>query len=375
MTKEIYQQLARHLDDLPGGFPSTESGVELRILRRLFTPEQAELALRLTLIPEEPRVVARRAGIDTVAATRRLEEMAKQGLILRMEPENGDKPFQYMAAQFVIGIWEFHVNDLDIALIKDMNEYMPTLSEEIWKVPQLRTIPVGRSISVQTEVLPYEKAEELVRAQEKILVAPCICRREHTMSGHGCDKPEETCLVFGIGMDYYKRNGIGRVIDQREALGILEKANEAGLVLQPGNSQELMNICCCCGCCCQVLKAFKRREKPASMAATAFIVNTNPDTCSGCETCIDRCQMEALRIENDQVVLNKDRCIGCGLCVSTCPTESLTLVRKPESEQLTVPKDVEKAAIQLGKARGKLGPGKMISMLVKSKVDRLLAAR
>ena len=201
MTKEIYQQLARHLDDLPGGFPSTESGVELRILRRLFTPEQAELALRLTLIPEEPRVVARRAGIDTVAATRRLEEMAKQGLILRMEPENGDKPFQYMAAQFVIGVWEFHVNDLDIALIKDMNEYMPTLSEEIWKVPQLRTIPVGRSISVQTEVLPYEKAEELVRAQEKILVAPCICRREHTMSGHGCDKPEETCLVFGIGMD------------------------------------------------------------------------------------------------------------------------------------------------------------------------------
>lgn len=375
MIEDIYQQLARHLDDLPGGFPPTESGVELRILRRLFTPEQAELALRLTLIPEEPRVVARRAGIDTVAATRRLEEMAKQGLILRMEPENGDKPFQYMAAQFVIGIWEFHVNDLDIALIKDMNEYMPTLSEEIWKVPQLRTIPVGRSISVQTEVLPYEKAEEIVRAQEKILVAPCICRREHTMSGHGCDKPEETCLVFGIGMDYYKRNGIGRVIDQREALDILEKANEAGLVLQPGNSQELMNICCCCGCCCQVLKAFKRREKPASMAATAFIVNTNPDTCSGCETCIDRCQMEALRIENDQVVLNKDRCIGCGLCVSTCPTESLTLVRKPESEQLTVPKDVEKAAIQLGKARGKLGPGKMISMLVKSKVDRLLAAR
>ena len=375
MIEDIYQQLARHLDDLPGGFPPTESGVELRILRRLFTPEQAELALRLTLIPEEPRVVARRAGIDTVAATRRLEEMAKQGLILRMEPENGDKPFQYMAAQFVIGIWEFHVNDLDIALIKDMNEYMPTLSEEIWKVPQLRTIPVGRSISVQTEVLPYEKAEEIVRAQEKILVAPCICRREHTMSGHGCDKPEETCLVFGIGMDYYKRNGIGRVIDQREALDILEKANEAGLVLQPGNSQELMNICCCCGCCCQVLKAFKRREKPASMAATAFIVNTNPDTCSGCETCIDRCQMEALRIENDHVVLNKDRCIGCGLCVSTCLTESLTLVRKPESEQLTVPKDVEKAAIQLGKARGKLGPGKMISMLVKSKVDRLLAAR
>ena len=374
MTEEVYQKLAKHLDNLPGGFPPTESGVELRILRRLFTPEQAELALHLTLISEEPRVVARRARTDIGEVARRLEEMAKQGLILRMEPENEGKPFQYMAAQFVIGIWEFHVNDLDLDLIKDMNEYMPTLSEEAWKVPQLRTIPVGRSISVQTGVLPYEKAEVMVRAQEKVLVAPCICRREHTMAGHGCDKPEETCLVFGVGMDYYRRNGIGRVIDQREALDILEKANEAGLVLQPGNTQELMNICCCCGCCCQVLKAFKRREKPASMAAAAFMAVTDPDTCSGCEICIDRCQMEALRIENNHVVLDKDRCIGCGLCVSTCPNESLTLVRKPDSEQLMVPKTMEKAAVQLGKVRGKLGPGNLISMLLKSKVDRLLAS-
>lgn len=375
MTDDIYQRLARHLDSLPGGFPPTESGVELRLLRRLFTSEQAELAPHLTLISEEPRVVARRAGMGTEEADRRLGEMAKEGLILRIEPERENQPFRYMAAQFVIGIWEFHVNDLDPEFIKDMNEYIPTLAEEAWKVPQLRTIPVGRSISVQNKVLPYEKAEEMVLSQEKLLVAPCICRREHTIAGHGCDKPEETCLIFGIGADYYKRNGIGRVIDQQEALDILEKANEAGLVLQPSNTQEVMNICCCCGCCCQVLKAFKRREKPASMTSTPFIASTNPDTCSGCETCVDRCQMEALQVMDEHVVLNADRCIGCGLCVSTCPTESLTLIRKPESEQLMVPKDMEKAAIQLGKARGKLGTGNLVSMLLKSKRDRLLAAR
>ncbi len=375
MIEEIYQKLAKHLDNLPGGFPPTESGVELRILRRLFTPEQADLSLHLTLIPEEPRVVARRAGIDIVAATRRLEEMAKHGLIYRIEPKNEDKPFQYMASQFVIGIWEFHVNDLDPELIRDMNEYMPALTKEALKITQLRTIPVSRSINIQTEVLPYEKAEEMIRTQKKILVAPCICRREHTMADHGCDKPEEACLIFGVAVDYYKRNGIGRVIDQQEALDILEKANEAGLVLQPGNSQKLINICCCCGCCCQVLKAYKRQGIPVSMAAAAFMVVTDPDTCSGCEICIDRCQMEALRIENDHVVLVKDRCIGCGLCVSTCPTESLTLVRKPESEQLMVPKTIEKAAIQLGQIRGKMSPGNLISMFLKSKLDRFLAAK
>ena len=330
--------------------------------------------MHLTLIAEEPCVVAGRAGSDVADTACRLEEMAKQGLILRMAPRRAGKPFQYMAAQYVIGIWEFHVNSLDPELIRDMNAYVPMLSEEAWKVPQLRTIPVGRSISVHTEVLPYEKAEEMVGTQDKILVAPCICRREQTITGHGCDKPEESCLVFGVGADYYQRNGIGRVIDQQEALDILERANEAGLVLQPGNTRELQNICCCCGCCCQVLKAYKRHEKPASMAAAAFVVTTNPDACIGCETCLDRCQMEALRIEMDHVVLDRDRCIGCGLCVSTCPADALTLIRRPESEQMKVPRDMVQAAIQLGKARGKLGSGKLISMLIKSKVDRFLAA-
>lgn len=375
MPENIYQKLARHLDNLPGGFPPTESGVELRIIQRLFSPDQAELALYLTLIPEEPGVVAHRAGIDAADAACRLEEMAKQGLILRLEPQSDGKPFQYMAAQYVIGIWEFHVNDLDPELIRDMNEYLPTLSEEAWKIPQLRTIPVGRSISVQTEALPYEKAEEMLGTQDKILVAPCICRREQAVAGHGCDNPVESCLVFGMGADYYQRNGIGRVIDQQEALDILERANEAGLVLQPGNARKLMNICCCCGCCCQALKAYKRHEKPAIMAAASFVAATDPDACIGCETCVDRCQMAALRIEMDHAVLDRDRCIGCGLCVSTCPAEALTLIRRPESEQLKVPKDIEQATIQLGKARGKLSTGKLISMVFKSKVDRLLAAR
>ena len=58
MAQDIYEKLAKHLDNLPGGFPRTPSGVEIRILRRLFTPDEAKLAVHLTLIPEEPRVVA-----------------------------------------------------------------------------------------------------------------------------------------------------------------------------------------------------------------------------------------------------------------------------------------------------------------------------
>ncbi|MEW5908712.1 MAG: 4Fe-4S binding protein [Thermodesulfobacteriota bacterium] len=369
MEKNVYFRLAEHLDNLPGGFPSTESGVEQRILRRLFTSEEAEMATFLTLIPETPRVVAKRAGISRQEAAKRLESMAKRGLILREEPEKG--PFRYLAAQYVIGIWEFHVNDLDEALIHNMKEYAPTLSKESMKIPQLRVIPVARSLTPQHKVLPHEMAEELARSQKKFSVGPCICRREHSLIGKGCKKPEETCLGFGLAADFKIRNGIGRKIDLEETLDILKKADENGLVLQPSNNKDALWICCCCGCCCQVLKAFKRHPKPNTLAATPFVAHINPETCESCGTCVERCQMEALKIDNGSISMNQDRCIGCGLCVSTCPTDSIALVRKPDRDQPQVYKDLVAMSIQQGKSRGKLTIGGLIKMAVKSKVDRI----
>ena len=372
---DVYQELAYHLDGLPGGFPPTESGVELRILRRLFTPEEAEMALHLTLLPEEPRVVARRAKLTSEEAASRLEDMAKKGLILRVESKKGQ--MTYMAAQYVVGIWEYQVNRLNPEIARDMGEYLPTLLnfDEWQKVPQLRTIPVTESIDSQLEVTSYERAEELVRSAKKIVVAHCICRRERRLMNEGCDKPLESCFVLGEGADYYERNGLGRVIDQQEALAFLQRANEVGLVLQPGNGKKASFLCCCCGCCCGVLRNIKRHPQPASIVSTPFIAIADPETCKGCGVCVKRCQMEALQLRDKKVALNVDRCIGCGLCVSTCPTGSLTLSRKRTSEQALVPGSYTQALINLARKRGKLRITNLITMLVKSGVDRLLAAR
>src|SRR5512136_2926011 len=126
MQLDVYQRLARHLDNLPGGYPATESGVELRILRRLFSPEEAELALYLTLLAEEPRVIARRAGIPAEDAASRLEGMAQKGLIYSIGSASTGP--LYMASQFVIGIWEYQVGRLTPELVRDFDEYLPTLS-------------------------------------------------------------------------------------------------------------------------------------------------------------------------------------------------------------------------------------------------------
>jgi Na+-translocating ferredoxin:NAD+ oxidoreductase subunit B len=370
-----YQRLAKHLDELPGGFPPAPDGIELRILRRLFTPQQAELAVHLTLIPEEAKVIARRAGISEAEAEERLAQMALDGLIYRLNLRSGAP--RYQATQFVIGIWEFQLNRLDEGLARDVEVYFNTMfNPDLWRrAPQLRTIPVGASLEMVNEVLPYEQAEQLVRQQKRIVVAPCICRKERKIVGEGCDKELETCLTFGGGAEFYRRNGLGREISVDEALQILETANNQGLVLQPSNSQKVTNICCCCGDCCGVLLQLKRHPRPADIVSSAFVAQADTDLCAGCGTCETRCQMDAISLPEGEVVLKQERCIGCGLCVSTCTTGALTLQRKPQAQQPQVPGTYAEAMMNLGRERGKLGVTDLAKMAIQSKVDRLLALR
>ncbi|MDR3567757.1 MAG: 4Fe-4S binding protein [Syntrophobacteraceae bacterium] len=352
----VYEKLRHHLDSLPGGFPATENGVEIRILKRLFTPEEAEIAPFVGMKLEPAEAIARKAGMDTDKVDALLHSMARRGLIFSIETVG--RPHVFMAAQFVVGIWEYHVNDLDKDFVKDMQEYSPVLFREAFgPLPQLRTIPVGKSIQAGMEVLPHEQAEELVRKQSKFLVAPCICRREHELSGGGCQKLMDGCLVFGWGADYYERNGLGRLITLEETLEILRKADEEGLVLQPGNSRDIVNICLCCGDCCQVLKNLKLYPAPGDLSSSPFRVELDEEACIGCGTCPDRCQMDALEMQGEKAALKPERCIGCGLCVSTCPTEALKLIRKPLDMQPEVPKNQIEAFILRGKLRAQAKAG------------------
>jgi electron transport complex protein RnfB len=355
MQMDRYQKLAQHLDKLPGGFPPSDSGVELRLLRRLFTPEEAELAVHLTLDREEARVIAERAGLDLAEAEQRLREMARKGLIFSIEPEGGSALYQ--AVPWIIGIYEFQVNNLDEGFVQDVNEYIRTRSKVSRPQPvaQIRTIPVGQSIESHLETLPYERAEELVKGHEKFAVAPCLCRRKAEIMGIGCDAPKETCLMFGDWADYYVRNGLGRYIDRAEVMEILTEADKANLVLEPSNSRDIAFLCCCCGCCCAVLNRLKLHPRPSEAGASPFVARAEPETCEGCGVCVDRCQMQAVTLKDDRVFLDSTRCIGCGLCVSTCPTGTLTLVRKPASERIKVPITMDATWRELSEAPGKSG--------------------
>ena len=73
--------------------------------------------------------------------------------------------------------------------------------------------------------------------------------------------------------------------------------------------------------------------------------------CIGCEECFERCQMEAIHIEDQTAVVLRDRCIGCGLCVPTCPEEAIRLEAKPEDQRCAPPRSYSETLMRMGKER------------------------
>ena len=350
---DVYSQLARHLDNLPAGFPATESGVELRILRRLFTSDEAMVALGLHMKPEPAVKIAKRLQMEAEALEIMLEDMSRKGLIFRAR--KGELAL-YMATQFVVGIWEYHVNDLNEELIKDVNEYVPFLMEKTWaemETKQLRVIPIAESMPVEASVMPYEEAATIIESQSKIVVAPCICRKEQKMMGEGCDSPMEACFIFGMAAYYYEENGLGRSISQEEAMGLMQKGLDAGLVLQPSNSQKSINICMCCGCCCQMLKNLKKMPHPATMIDSNYFAVVADENCIACGDCAERCHMDAIEIE-DTAKVDLDRCIGCGVCVPVCDYDALHLEKKDEASLIVPPETMVQTYMKMAQERGKL---------------------
>jgi len=335
MAAEIYHRLQKQMDQYSTGFPASESGVELKILEKLFTEEDAVIYLDLSLLLEASDAFAARTGRPAEDMAAKLEDMAKRGLLFRHVKE-GEK--RYSTVPFVIGSYEFQLGRMDKELAELTNNYMEEtfLASMGENVVPLRTIPVGKSVTVINKVAAYEDAKAIVRGKDKIALANCICRSQQELLDKGCGKLKEVCMMFGSHADYYVENKMGRYIGQEEACAVLDKCEAAGLVNQPANMVNPGGMCNCCGDCCGVLRALNLQPNPGELVYNRYRAIVDPEECSGCEICLDRCQMNAIQIEEIATV-DTARCIGCGLCVTTCPMEAIQLEEKSKDLQVSPP--------------------------------------
>ena len=161
-------------------------------------------------------------------------------------------------------MYELQVNRLTPEFIKDFKTYTAEIPFGIsflsTRRPQMRTIPVGKSITPALTVADYHRVSRLLeRADPPFIILPCICRKKKGLQGEPCQKTQrvETCLAMGHVARTLMEMGIGREISLQEASAIIRKNQEEGLVLQPGNTRQVEFICSCCGCCCSMLGLHK----------------------------------------------------------------------------------------------------------------------
>lgn len=353
MTEDIYKKLAQRLDTIPNGFPATESGVELKLLAKIFSPQEAELAAIMRLTLESAKEIAARSGTDPDKAEEMLREMAHKGQI-RARKVEGQLIFGLMP--FVVGIYEEQ--------LPRMNEELAHLSEQYYqetqgsgavgKAPAVhRVIPVDEAISFDLEVFPYERATELIENAKSWGVRKCICRVQQKLIGKGCDHPVENCILFAPIENAFDDSEATRPIIKAEALRLLHEAEEAGLVHSAANNQgQIFYICNCCTCCCGVIRGLTEFSNPMALARSDFRTVVDAQMCTGCGECVERCPFGALAVPEELCAVNYDHCMGCGLCASFCPTEALSLERRPEGEMPPTPRDQGEWMAQRAHKRG-----------------------
>jgi Fe-S-cluster-containing hydrogenase component 2 len=354
MNDDVYHKLAGVLDTLPNGFPATESGIEIKLLRKVFNPEQADLFCDLRLTFETAAEIAARTGRPLNGLEERLIGMARAGQLFMLKLGNAR---YYKMLPWVFGIYEFQLGHMDRAFAELVEAYWPAYGRQFFtNQPQLmQTLAVEETIPSHQEALPYEKVSSILENGRSFIVNECICKKERGLLDKPCDRPMHVCLAVAPVPGVFDKSPLGRIISKEDAYEILNRAEEAGLVHLTGNVQVgQFYICNCCKCCCGVLRSINEFGIPASMVVNShYYAAIDAESCMGCGVCADeRCQVGAIEAFDDIYRVIQDRCIGCGLCVGRCPAGAIRLVHKDQHLRTPPPFTEDDWFDERGKRRG-----------------------
>jgi Na+-translocating ferredoxin:NAD+ oxidoreductase subunit B len=331
-----YERLAEALNRLPNSFPRTKSNIEITLLKKIFLPEEAKLAGQLTIATEPVDIIAKRAGLSSEETAEKLKAMLERGFVWG----DAGKGF-YRLAPFIVGIYESQLPRMDHELAHLVEEYFHQGGAEIMKpLPSIHRVIPAQSAVKSEWILPYDKLRELLMSCNTFRVNNCICRTQQDLEGtRRCTFPLNVELIFYRGAES-SDPPVSPYITKEEALAILDKTEKIGLVHTTRNvAQGIFYICNCCGCCCGILRGINEFGIEKSVAAANYYSVIDPERCTGCGTCIKRCQMQAISEKNEVAVVNISKCIGCGLCVTGCKANVARLELKPEKVRIEPPQD------------------------------------
>lgn len=310
------------------GAPVKEHHPEYYGLECVVTDDMADVALGMELrkymgVPE----IAKKCGKSEEETHKLLLQLEDVGVI-ESKVENGIEEFMILI--FVPGVFELMVtNTTQIdeypQIAKAFEEYTRIrMGKLVPNVPRgygvMRVIPIETAIDGASRVASYEELSYwLDKYDPSIGVTDCECRISRRVMGEGCGHLEkDMCIMVGHTAESCIRTGKARRISKQEALDILKRAEENGLMHQVTNidgEDKIFGICNCCRCSCFGLRTSQYFNTP-NLSNNNFIAR-----------------------------IDEEKCVACGQCVETCPGDALRLGRKlcaletPETPERITPDD------------------------------------
>ncbi len=337
MKDESYKKLCEEMSRRGGRYPGKDIPEFYDLVKELFTPEESAVAAAMTSNADTAFTIAQRMGKAEAEIAPILEALAEKALCLSIMK---DGTRFYKGVPFVPGIFEFQFmrgtsTERDRQLARLIHAYKQSFDRVrgpfTIKFPPNRVIPVGETIRPESKIHTFNQLSSYIEGADPISVATCFCRHEAKLLNDkdDCGMPDEVCMNFGTAAQFLIDRGLARQLTKEEANQTLRKAAEAGLVHAGLNSQKLDFICNCCACHCMILKAALSQPKPGRALNSGYQPFVDPDICTGCGTCIERCPAKAMTLSEDLPLVDLDRCFGCSVCAVGCSMEAIKMEEKP----------------------------------------------
>jgi len=298
------------------------------ILETLTNEDEAKLLLAASP-PATLEELSEKTGISEEHIQEMTESLFKKGLLFKSKKETGIRYYRVRnllqmhdatavypdAPRRMLDLWKQFMK-------QEFDEYSRKV-ESVLPSPPIRVISINVAVEAKSKILAFDDIKHLVNQANSLAVVPCSCR---VIDG-SCGKSIEVCVQLNKAADYSLERGTGRRIDKKEALEIMRRCEEEGLIHVSENRRSPDRIICnCCSDCCINWPSIRTGMKKF-VVPSRFEAVVDASLCTCCEICLERCYFEAITIDEDEdiAIVNPEKCMGCGLCMVTCLEDAISL--------------------------------------------------